>query len=97
MFGSRGYNEDDIQGELGVRYDLNNGDTYDDYVNMQDVRNGRFPGRGSVLTKAYYKGKYKLKNGSVVTLTTRTKLKLGKVTRGSTEPHLRMASHRTQP
>lgn len=86
IFGSRGYNEDDIQGELGVRYDLNNDDTYDDYVNMLDVRNGRFPGRGSVLTKAYYKGTYKLRSGKTVTLTTRRKLKLGKVTHGSTEP-----------
>lgn len=86
IFGSRGYNEDDIQGELGVRYDLNNGDTYDDYVNMQDVRNGRFPGRGSVLTKAYYKGTYKLRSGKIVTLKTRRKLKLGKVTHGSTDP-----------
>ena len=86
MFGSREYNEDDIQGEIGVRYDLNNGDTYDDYVNMLDVRDNRVPGIGSVLTKAYYKGTYKLKSGKTVTLTTRTKLKLGKVTHGSTEP-----------
>lgn len=86
IFGSRGYNEEDIQGEIALRYDLNNGDTYDDYVNMLDVRNDHVPGRGSVLTKAYYKGTYKLKNGKVATLTTRTKLKLGKVTRGSTDP-----------
>lgn len=86
MFGSREYNEDDIQGEIGVRYDLNNGDTYDDYVNMLDVRDNRVPGIGSVLTKAYYKGTYKLKSGKTVTLTTRTKLKLDKVTHGSTEP-----------
>ena len=86
MFGSRGYNEDDIQGEIGVHYDLNNGDTYDDYVNMLDVRNGRFPGVGSILTKAYYKGTYKLRSGKTVTLTTRRKLKLGKVTHGSTDP-----------
>ena len=86
VFGSRGYNEDDIQGELGVHYDSNNGDTYDDYINMLDVRNGRFPGRGSILTKAYYKGTYKLRSGKTVTLTTRRKLKLGKVTHGSTEP-----------
>ena len=66
--------------------DLNNGDVYDDYINMLDVRDNRVPGRGSVLTKAYYKGKYKLKNGSIVTLTTRTKLKLGKATHGSTDP-----------
>lgn len=86
MFGSRQYNEDDIQGEIALRYDLNNGDVYDDYVNMLNVRDNRVPGVGSVLTKAYYKGKYKLKNGSVVTLTTRRKLKLGKVTHSSTEP-----------
>lgn len=53
---------------------------------MLDVRDGRFPGRGSVLTKTYYKGTYKLKNGKTVTLTTRRKLKLGKVAHGSTEP-----------
>lgn len=86
IFGGRGYNEDDIQGEIGVRYDLNNGDTYDDYVNMLDVRDDRFPGRGSILTKAYYKRTYKLRSGKVVTLTTRRRLKLGKVTHGSTEP-----------
>lgn len=86
MFGSRGYNEEDIHGEIALRYDLNNGDVYDDYVNMLNVRDNRVPGVGSVLTKAYYKGKYKLKNGSVVTLTTRRKLKLGKVTHSSTEP-----------
>ena len=91
MFGGRQYNEDDIQGEIGVRYHLNNGDTYDDYTNMLDVRNGRFPGRDSVLTKAYYKGSYKLRSGETITLTTRRKLKLGKVklgkvTHGSTEP-----------
>lgn len=86
IFGSRGYNEDDIQGELGVRYVLNNDDTYDDYVNMQDVRDNRVPGVGSILTKAYYKGTYKLRSGKTVTLTTRRKLKLGKVTHGSAEP-----------
>lgn len=86
MFGSRQYNEDNIQGEIALRYDLNNGDVYNDYVNMLNVRDNRVPGVGSVLTKAYYKGKYKLKNGSVVTLTTRRKLKLGKVTHSSTEP-----------
>lgn len=86
VFGSRAYNEEDIQGEITLRYDLNNGDTYDDYVNMLDVRNDRVPECGSVLTKSYYKGTYKLKNGNVVTLTTHNKLKLGKVTRGSTDP-----------
>lgn len=86
MFGSRQYNEDDIQGEIGVRYSLNNGATYDDYVNMLDVRDGRFPGRGSVLTKTYYEGTYKLKSGKTVTLTTRRKLKLGRVAHGSTDP-----------
>lgn len=85
IFGSRGYNEDDIQGEIALRYNLSNGDTYDDYVNMLDVRDNRVPGVGSILTKAYYKGKYKLRSGKTVTLTTRQKLKLGKVAHGSTE------------
>ena len=85
IFGSRGYDEEDIHGEIGFRYSLSNGDTYDDYVNMLDVRNDRTPGRGSVLTKSYYKGTYKLKNGKVITLTTRKKLKSGQVTHGSTD------------
>ena len=86
IFGSRGYNENDIQGEIALRYNLSNGDTYDDYVNMLDVRDNRVPGVGSILTKAYYKGTYKLRSGKTVTLTTRRKLKLGKVTHGSTDP-----------
>ena len=53
---------------------------------MQDVRDNRVPGVGSILTKAYYKGTYKLRSGKTVTLTTRRKLKLGKVTHGSAEP-----------
>ena len=86
IFGSREYNEDDIQGEIALRYNLSNGDTYDDYINILDVRDNRVPGIGSVLTKAYYKGTYKLRSGKTVTLTTRRKLKLGKVTHGSTDP-----------
>lgn len=73
----RTFTESDIYGELIMRYQLSNGETYQDKFNLRQIHNHQLPDNESVLTKTYYKGTYVLKNGKTVTLETHNKLKKG--------------------
>ena len=71
------YDESNIYGELIMRYQLNNGEDYQDRFNLEQIHNKQLPNNGSVLTKTYYKGAYILRSGKTITLETADKLKKG--------------------
>lgn len=71
------FDESNIYGELIMRYQLNNGEEYQDRFSLEQIHNHQLPNNGSVLTKTYYKGTYTLRSGKTITLETSDKLKKG--------------------
>jgi hypothetical protein len=71
------FDESNIYGELIMRYQLNNGEEYQDRFNLEQIHNHQLPNNGSILTKTYYKGTYILRSGKTITLETADKLKKG--------------------
>lgn len=71
------FDESNIYGELIMRYQLNNGEEYQDRFNLEQIHNKQLPDNRSILTKTYYKGTYVLRNGKTITLETADKLKKG--------------------
>ena len=71
------FDESNIYGALIMRYQLNNGEEYQDRFSLEQIHNHQLPNNGSVLTKTYYKGTYILRSGKTITLETADKLKKG--------------------
>lgn len=71
------FDESNVYGELIMRYQLSNGEDYQDRFSLEQIHNKQLPNNGSVLTKTYYKGTYVLRNGKTITLKTADKLKKG--------------------
>ena len=71
------FDESNVYGELIMRYQLSNGEDYQDRFSLEQIHNKQLPNNGSVLTKTYYKGTYVLRNGKTITLETADKLKKG--------------------
>ena len=71
------FDESNIYGKLVMRYQLNNGEEYQDRFSLEQIHNHQLPDNGSVLTKSYYKGTYVLRSGKTITLETADKLKKG--------------------
>lgn len=71
------FDESNIYGGLIMRYQLNNGEEYQDRFSLEQIHNHQLPDNGSVLTKSYYKGTYTLRSGKSITLETADKLKKG--------------------
>lgn len=71
------FDESSVYGELIMRYQLSNGEDYQDRFSLEQIHNKQLPDNGSVLTKTYYKGNYTLRSGKTITLETANKLKKG--------------------
>lgn len=71
------FDESNIYGELIMRYQLNNGEEYQDRFSLEQIHNKQLPNNGSVLTKTYYQGIYILRSGKTIMLETFDKLKKG--------------------
>ena len=71
------FDESSVYGELIMRYQLSNGEDYQDRFNLEQIHNKQLPDNGSVLTKTHYKGNYTLRSGKTITLETADKLKNG--------------------
>ena len=71
------FDESNIYGGLIMRYQLTNGEEYQDRFSLEQIHNHQLPNNGSVLTKTYYKGTYTLRSGKSITLETADKLKKG--------------------
>lgn len=71
------FDESNIYGELIMRYQLNNGEEYQDRFSLEQIHKHQLPNNESILTKTYYKGTYVLRNGKTITLETADKLKKG--------------------
>lgn len=71
------FDESNIYGGLIMRYQLNNGEEYQDRFSLEQIHNHQLPNNGSALTKTYYKETYILRSGKTITLETANKLKKG--------------------
>lgn len=71
------FDKSNIYGELIMRYQLSNGEEYQDRFSLEQIHNKQLPDNESILTKTYYKGTYVLRSGKTITLETADKLKNG--------------------
>lgn len=87
VFGSNDFIDGGITGELRFNYNFDDGSSSTELFDVEEYFNQNIPGKGSKrLIKPFVKGKYKLRSGDVVTVLSKTKLKVGDYSKNSFEP-----------
>lgn len=87
IFGSKDFIDGGITGELRFNYNFDDGSSSTELFDVEEYFNQNIPGKGSKrLIKPFVKGKYKLRSGDVVTVLSKTKLKVGDYSKNSFEP-----------
>lgn len=87
VFTSDDFIDGRITGDLRFNYKFNDGSSSTELFDVEEYFKQNIPGEGSKrLLKAFVKGKYKIRSGEVVSISSKTKLKVGDYSKNNFDP-----------